>query len=149
MGTSSTIAIERADGTVAQISCHWDGFYSHNGRILLESYTTAEQVESLIALGNLSSLGPELGEAHEFDWHCQNPAEYEKLGHIWCTAYGRDRGETDTQAEIFASFPEFLEQAYFLEFNYIFRNGVWYTQNKFGRWDQLDTHVQRALAEGD
>lgn len=149
MGTSSSIAIERHDGTVAQITSHWDGYYSHVGRILLESYSTAERLEELIALGNLSSLGPELGEPHAFDWHCQDPEAYERLGHVWCTAYGRDRGEAEQEARVFENFAQFLEQAYFQEYNYCFRKGAWLTEDRKGRWTPLAAHVRRALAEGD
>ena len=59
MATRSRIAIENQDGTVLSIYCHWDGYPSHHGPILLENYTTQEKVESLIALGSISSLAPE------------------------------------------------------------------------------------------
>ena len=49
MATRSKIAIEDQDGTVRSIYCHWDGYPSHHGPILLEHYTTQEKVESLIA----------------------------------------------------------------------------------------------------
>ena len=71
MATRSKIAIEDQDGTVRSIYCHWDGYPSHHGPILLEHYTTQEKVESLIALGSISSLAPETeipeGVAHNFE----------------------------------------------------------------------------------
>ena len=67
MGTRSTIAIENADGTVTGIYCHWDGYVSNNGRILQESYTDEAKVRKLIALGNLSSLGPYICNQQDFD----------------------------------------------------------------------------------
>ena len=87
MGTRSKIAIEDQDGKVRSIYCHWDGYPSHHGPILLEHYTTQEKVESLIELGAISSLAQETeipeGVDHSFD----NPAK----GIV--VAYHRDRDE--------------------------------------------------------
>jgi hypothetical protein len=87
MATRSRIAIENQDGTVRSIYCHWDGYPSSNGRILSENYKTQEKVESLIALGSISSLRPEVdipeGVHHDF----QNQDEDITV------AYHRDRGE--------------------------------------------------------
>ena len=38
MGTRSTIAIQKLDGSVEQIYCHWDGYLDHNGTILKTEY---------------------------------------------------------------------------------------------------------------
>lgn len=56
MSTRSLIAIKQTDGTVKSIYCHWDGYVSHNGRLLIEHYATPEAVEELLALGPLSAL---------------------------------------------------------------------------------------------
>lgn len=116
MATRSTIAIERNDGTVAQIYCHWDGYLSHNGEILLNSYKTPEKIEQLIALGDLCSLNPEIGEKHDFN----------EPNREWCTAFQRDRGETGCSARTYRNTLYFLKQGSFEEFNYIFRKGAWY-----------------------
>jgi hypothetical protein len=87
MATRSRIAIEDQTGTVRSIYCHWDGYPSHHGPILLENYKTQEKVEALIALGSISSLAPEVeipeGVTHNFE----NATE----GIV--VAYHRDRGE--------------------------------------------------------
>ena len=93
MGTRSTIAIQNEDGTVTGIYCHWDGYLSHNGDILQKFYTTEEKVRALIALGDLSSLGEQIGSKHDFN----NAPDGE------CNAYGRDRGETNIDAKTCAS----------------------------------------------
>ena len=49
MATRSTIAVVNPDNTVTQIYCHWDGYLSHNGRILKESYTDLNAVKELIS----------------------------------------------------------------------------------------------------
>ena len=67
MATRGTIALEFADGTVGMVYSHWDNYLSHNGKILLENYTDPFKLQKLIDLGDLSSLGPDIGEKHEFD----------------------------------------------------------------------------------
>jgi hypothetical protein len=56
MSTRSRIAIEKQDGTVDSIYCHFDGYLSNNGEKLQNHYSTKEQLEQLIALGDISSL---------------------------------------------------------------------------------------------
>ena len=56
MSTRSLIALKQTDGTVKSIYCHWDGYVSHNGRLLIEHYATPETIEELLALGPLSAL---------------------------------------------------------------------------------------------
>lgn len=56
MGTRSTIALEYADGTVGQVYCHWDGYLSNNGKILLQHYTDPFKVRALLDEGDMSSL---------------------------------------------------------------------------------------------
>lgn len=75
------------NNTIHYIYCHFDGYPEHVGRILQESYTDPEKIKQLIALGDISSLGPklapEIGEKHDFS----NPAKDVTV------AYHRDRGE--------------------------------------------------------
>lgn len=85
MATRSRIAIEHQDGTVESIYCHWDGYPTHNGAILNEHYRDRSKVEKLIALGNISSLAPEVEPTgpHSF----KNP----QYGVV--VAYHRDRDD--------------------------------------------------------
>ena len=56
MATRSLIALD--NGSVfTSIYCHWDGYLSGVGRILLENYTDINDVEELFDLGDLSTLG--------------------------------------------------------------------------------------------
>jgi hypothetical protein len=87
MATRSRIAIEDQDGTVRSIYCHWDGYPSNNGRILFENYKTQEKVESLISLGSISSLRPEVDIPEGVHHNFQNQDEDITV------AYHRDRGE--------------------------------------------------------
>mgnify|MGYP000010367979 FL=1 len=100
MGTRSTIAMKKPEGGVIGIYCHWDGYPDHNGQILNEHYADTDRIAKLIDLGDLSSLGPELGQAHNFDAKYSDEPELD-LHDDWCMAYGRDRGEVGTEPRHF------------------------------------------------
>ena len=144
MVTRSTIAIERQDGTVAQVYCHWDGYLSHNGRILQESYKDAAKIEQLIAEGDVSSLGAEIGVKRPF----QNPNKYgtdaynafEAQYEGQCLFYARDRGEEGTKARVYKNYAEYRNKAQFEEYNYCFRNGAWEVEF-YGEFDGLLTEA--------
>ena len=145
MATRSTIAIARDNGTVAQVYCHWDGYLDNNGRILVNHYTTPEKVEALIAQGDISSLGPVIGEKHDFDipFLYDSPeykAEAERRRNI-TTFYGRDRGEEGTQARVFASVEDYENNADFEEYDYLFIEGRWYYKS----YDGMVRDVERQL----
>jgi hypothetical protein len=117
MATRSTISVLRNDGTVHSAYAHWDGYLSHNGKILVENYTTQEAVEQLIAGGNISVLGERCDGAPGHSYN--NPAPGQTV------YYGRDRGETDQEQ---ARFPDqaAYQAATGEEYNYLFANGAWY-----------------------
>jgi len=130
MGTRSTIALEYADGTVDQIYCHWDGYLDYNGTILHKSYQDPFKVQRLMELGDLSSLGDDIGDKHDFDARTDD-----------CTFYGRDRGEDGTEARRFASYEDYRANAQGEEFNYILRSdGSWYVEF-YGEFDGLLTEA--------
>ena len=86
MATRSNIGYILPNGNVRSIYAHWDGYPAHNGRILFENYTAAYKIAQLIEMGDVSSLGAEIGRKHSFD--ARDGEEN------WTTFYGRDRGET-------------------------------------------------------
>ena len=119
MATRGTIALEFADGTVGMIYSHWDNYLSHNGKILFEHYQDPFKVRDLIDLGDLSSLGANIGEKHEFDARTQD-----------CTFYGRDRGETGIEARYFDNFEDYAANHQTEEYEYILRkDGRWYVSS--------------------
>ncbi|MBV7326734.1 hypothetical protein KFU94_00450 [Chloroflexi bacterium TSY] len=65
------------------VYCHWDGYVSHNGRILKEHYSERKKLAKLIAGGDISSLGPDIGSKHDFDARPEGET----------TFYHRDRSE--------------------------------------------------------
>lgn len=136
MGTRSRIGVMHGD-KCKSVYCHWDGYLSHNGAILQEHYDSAK-ANNLVALGNISSLGKHIGEAHpfsKFDIDKDDP-DFDKLVALhelsekesWTTFYGRDRGETEQEFEVSQSFDEFLSLVHNCgaEYYYIMRDGVWY-----------------------
>ena len=139
MATRSTIALEYADGTVEQVYCHWDGYLDHNGQILFEHYKDPFKLQRLMDLGDLSSLGPNIGDKHDFDCpHKYGTPEaeawYEDKKEV-CTFYGRDRGETGTNARRFKDYADYRKNAQFEEYNYILRkDGNWYVEF-YGEYD--------------
>lgn len=130
MSTRSDIIVHRADGKWARIYCHWDGYLDHNGKILFEHYTTQKKVEQLVALGDISVLGPEIGKKHPFDAPPLDAEAYEKYQKKygnWCRVYGRDRGETGTEARVGDSLAEVWPEAdTWTEFTYVWEDGKWW-----------------------
>jgi len=128
MGTRSRIAVMHGD-VCKSVYCHWDGYLSFNGEILAKHYDSAK-ANQLVALGDLSSLRPELGEEHPFSQFEVEMSgdEYDaKYGNM-CTFYGRDRREKSTEWQVDHTFEDFLERCdgCCAEFYYIMRDGVLY-----------------------
>ena len=112
MSTRSRIGIEDDDGTILSVYCHSDGDPDYTGRTLVEHYQDKAKVESLLELGNISSLGEGIGPCpcdggfwpgpdtpctHHFQLHTR--------------AYARDRGDDDTEEIVSASRAAYLEDS--------------------------------------
>ena len=128
MGTHSRIGVMHGD-KVKSVYCHWDGYLEHNGQVLAQYYDSAK-ANNLVALGDMSTLRPQIGEKHAFSQFDLPPEEveaYKELTRDWCTFYGRDRGEVSVW-KVANTFKEFLEQAEGCgaEYYYIMKDGVWY-----------------------
>jgi len=129
MGTRSRIGVMHGN-KVKSIYCHWDGYLDFNGQVLQEFYDSAK-ANQLVALGDLSSLRAEIGEKHafsKFDLPAEEVEAFQTLTENWCTFYGRDRGEKDTEFQVDHTFAEFLERVDGSggEYYYIMENGQWY-----------------------
>lgn len=146
MATRGTIAIQREDGTVAQIYSHWDNYLEGNGALLVNHYTDPAKIEALIAEGDISSLDREVGERHQFSSYTTITAdegatydEAEAKG--WTTFYGRDRGEKNTKARVFKDVEDYETNYQPEEFNYFFIEGRWYYKS----YDGLVRDVEKQL----
>lgn len=78
MSTRSTIAYQYQDGKIVSVYCHWDGYPSNNGRILLRHYKDAKKVSRLVKQA-ISGLGPSpkstryMSDGHGKDWEYVKP----------------------------------------------------------------------------
>ena len=128
MGTRSRIGVMHGN-KVKSIYCHWNGYLSHNGAILQEHYDSA-RANNLVALGDLSSLRPNIGEKHAFSPFDidMSREEYDSQYGDMCLFYGRDRDEKDVAHKVNHTFAEFLEQCDLCgaDYYYIMENGQWY-----------------------
>jgi hypothetical protein len=103
---------------VDQVYCHWDGYLDNNGKILYTHYQDPFKLQRIMDLGDLSSLGTDVGLQHSFEDRSDD-----------CTFYGRDRGETGVSAKRFKNFEDYVENHQHEEYEYILRtDGHWYVK---------------------
>ena len=116
MSTRSRIAVKIGE-KYKSIYCHFDGYPSGVGVILNKYYTNKPKIMKLINLGNISSLGPEIGTKHRF-----SDAPYNET-----TAFKRDGGEKNTSAETSGSIDEleYLTLKTDGEYLYVWENNKW------------------------
>lgn len=138
MATRSIIAKENDNGTYTGIYCHNDGYPEHNGRILASYYSDENKVDELLALGDISSLGSEIGEQHSFNDYTHPE---------WTKAYKRDRGEVDTDAVHYANLDEVFTSERGQEYIYIWRMvdglGIWDCYGQEGNAVALNASDQK------
>jgi len=149
MGTRSRIAVMHGD-KFKSVYCHWDGYLENNGAILQEHYNSAK-ANNLVALGDLSSLRPEIGEKHAFS-RLETPMDdeaYDKLYGNMTTFYGRDRGEENVEWKVAHTFEEFLDQVNSCggEYYYVMKDGVWYCGDVYESHPTPLTNKLTPLAE--
>lgn len=124
MSTRSMICKEQPNGKYLSIYCHFDGYLEHNGIILDIAYNTEEKVNQLLGLGDLSILGlvtsPSKNKIHTFNNYQNNV----------CLAYGRDRGENNTEAKE-CTLKELFNNVW-IEYFYIFtKDNKWIYSNSY------------------
>jgi hypothetical protein len=144
MGTRSRIGVMHGDN-VKSVYCHWDGYLEHNGVILQEHYDSVK-ANHLVALGDLSSLRPNIGEKHafsQFDLPAEEVEAFKAATEDMCTFYGRDRGETGTEFKTSTTFESFFDQVEGGggEWYYIMKDSVWYVGNTY----ENDTKFYKTL----
>ncbi len=107
MGTRSLVGV-MVGSKCRAVYVHWDGYLSGVGAAL-QSYKTQAAVEELVSHGDRSSLED---------------------------GYYKDRGETGVDPTEYKDFEEFLDAANCCgaEYYYIFKDGVWYCGDTYGRW---------------
>ena len=146
MGTRSRIGVMHGTNCKS-VYCHWDGYLDFNGRMLLEHYDSTK-ANYLVALGDLSSLRPDVFIGEGVDHSFEKPAE------DICVLYGRDRGETGTEWKTDTTFEAFLERAdgCGAEYYYIMKDGEWYVGTTYESDEKMGgklVPLAEALAEQD
>lgn len=119
MSTNSSIAVEREDGCVIGIYCHFDGYPSHVGAILKKFYCDYDAAMELIEGGDISSLDEKCGDAMYYalrgNWEAglyglRIPAKnepWERVRPQECVNYFDFKIDNNQ------------------EYNYLFKNGTW------------------------
>lgn len=140
MSTRSVIAIREGE-LFKSVYCHFDGYPEHNGVILYKHYDL-EKTKQLIALGDLSSLGEEIGQQHDFS-DITKPK--------WCKFYGRDRQETDVDFVVDKDLDSFLEHAEQrgAEFYYVLMNNKWFFGSFYGHYKNKLAPVEEVIDIAD
>jgi hypothetical protein len=115
MSTRSTVGAVQRNGLIKAIYVHFDGYPSGVGHKLKMFYSTAEKLEELLNLGDLSILDDQIGEK-------QIPG---KRRPGTCLAYGRDYDEADVEAKFFPSISKWLPYYSDSQYAYLFNGGVW------------------------
>lgn len=117
MATRSLIGIEKDNGVVEAIYCHFDGYPAGVGKTLYEHYNNPERIKQLLRLGDLSTLGEFLSEEEKGD----------RKGDV-CFVYCRDMGEPYTYPVMADSKEELRDNGFNLkgaDYFYVFSNGEW------------------------
>ena len=104
MSTNCRIGYQTEDGKYDSIYCHWDGYETYVGALLIKSYTTIERIKELLSYGDASSIDAVMED---------------------CVFYHRDRDE-DWDA-VKPKILDFEDVRHIIqEYNYCFIDGVWY-----------------------
>ena len=145
MATRSRIGIENEDGTVSSIYCHWDGYVSNNGKILVTHYTDRQKVKELIELGDISTLAENVHPFEpmdnsdkgvrmlkEFRAIPESVHSFERPQKGVVIAYHRDRGETYTKPRVNEDLESYLVDDN-EEYGYVFTlKGEWIVKPCYG-----------------
>jgi len=108
MSTHCSIAVVNDDGTVEAVYCHFDGNVRSVGRALVLKFNSKEAAQSLVALGDLSSVA---GRLEAFSRDLGEPFEDNKP---------RTYGNLETYGMLVTE--EIVDSGY----RYFFRDGQWY-----------------------
>ena len=130
MATRSIIAKTQPSGKIKASYCHFDGYPEHNGKILASYYTDKKKINALLAEGEISVLGHNIGKKIDFD-------DYQ-LCHALnqCRFYHRDRGEKLRKYTVKdASELEEYASDCNAEFVYLFKENKWHVLNVYDSSD--------------
>lgn len=121
MSTRCYIAKKIGEDKYKSIYCHNDGG-EYVFDTLKKHYSDEKKLDKLFELGDISILEKEVdipeGASHSFDSHFKDIT----------VAYGRDRGEDETEAAIRTRSDLYDKM---MDYHHIFENGEWKTYSNF------------------
>ena len=124
MATRAVIGKLQTDGSgIKAIYLHSDGYLEHAGRILAEHYKDESKVDELIAHGDVSSLGENIGVKLDFN---DLKSFYKNKQ---CRFYARDRGEQHKHFDLLDSeldLIKFAKNSCDAQYVYLYAYGYWY-----------------------
>ena len=128
MSTNAAIGMKMADGSVRAVRLNWDGYVGHAGAVLGGWYKTAEQVEALLALGELSEINETtetcIAYHRDMQGNYRPPVRFETVDEYWYRGKGRLAAE----------------------YLYLFEDGKW---SVYGLHNDPDWHELNVIIEKD
>jgi hypothetical protein len=119
MGTRSAIGYKLPNGKIRAKYCHWDGYVEGGvGQTLQESYQDAVKIGLMVELGDMSTLAAEIAD---------------------CSFYGRDRGDTDVDAQDYDDFDDFTTSFDGCDYFYVWNGNEWIVSQGNLVFDLLET----------
>jgi len=119
MGTRSAIGYKLPNGKIRAKYCHWDGYVEGGvGQTLQESYQDAVKISLMVELGDMSTLAAEIAD---------------------CSFYGRDRGDTDVDAQDYDDFDDFTTSFDGCDYFYVWNGNEWLVSQGNLVFDLLET----------
>jgi hypothetical protein len=126
MGTRSAIGYKTPQGKIRAKYSHYDGYPSYTGAMLQEHFQEARKIAQMVELGDQSSIAPRVFPKGE---HSFMKPEEDVI-----VFYGRDRGETNVDAQDFDTVEEFVD--YYAgagcEYFYLHTTGGWIVHDRYG-----------------
>jgi hypothetical protein len=141
MATRSTISMREVDNTVKTIYSHWDGYPSHNGKLLLEHYTDLNKIRELINLGDISVLDEHLHPTDEGyirtfvgnDYvriRTDKPHSFEQRWDGVCLFYKRDRKDKEyDNVEPYRTYKKFPNEGEEYDYMFDIKQNKWLVRN--------------------
>ena len=87
MGTRSWIGMEKKNGSVHYIYCHWDGYPEHTGSYLINNINSPKEVYALISGGDRSTIEGGFRETYAFkrkaEWKDIKPFKVKSRKDYW------------------------------------------------------------------
>jgi hypothetical protein len=147
MSTRSAIGIKHGL-RIKAIYCHFDGYLGHVGLALNTYYQDSIKVNKLISMGDMSGIGADIGEEHDFD---QRKDYLDDGIASVCTFYKRDRAEEGVEFKSFddeAAFMDYYDGCG-CEYYYLYDHGVWYVNAYRRGFEPLHVELAREAEEAE